>query len=274
MSIWNSILFALVQGISEFVPVSSSAHLSVMFNLFGVSSKFNVKLFSCFGHMGSMIAVIIMYWSELAEIFFQVLEFSSVSQGERSSRFMSVRLLFMMIFSCLPLFLILPINSYINILYENNIFIGIMLILSGTVLYIAGHMAPGEKTERNMSVTDALIIGLCQAVTAIPGLSRVGTVMTGGIAAGLRKEFAAKYAVLLSVPVLFVSNIFRLVDAVKAGFYWADVPMCLVGMCVSIVSSLFALKVLRNAAEKGRFSGFAYYSWVAGVLFIILTMIF
>ena len=102
-------------------------------------------------------------------------------------------------------------------LYYHNIFIGIALVLTGCMLYVSDKMTPGKKTERNMTVLDALIIGLCQCVAVVPGLSRSGTTITAGIATGLRRDFAVKFSFLMSLPAVLGANILSIVDAVQEG---------------------------------------------------------
>jgi len=278
MSFWNAFFFGLVQGVTEFLPLSSSAHLSVLFNLFGVTAAgYNAKMFSVFLHVGTLIAALLYYWKDFGEMFLQVFDFAAASQSQVAStrrNYSGVRLLIMMFFSCLPLAMILPLNGSINKLYNSTLLIGIMLILSGVVVYIAGQMKPGKKTLGNMSITDAIIVGLCQSVTAIPGLSRTGIVLTAGIAVGCKPDFSAKFAVMMSVPLMLVANIFRFVDAASMPFTFGDLPLCLFGMLIAAVSGYFSIRLLNNAVKSARYASFSYYSWVAGVIFIILTMIF
>lgn len=280
MSFWNAVLFGIVQGFTEFFPVSSSAHLSVMFNLFGVTAAgYNVKMFSVFLHIGTMIAALVVYWKDFGEIFFQIFDFAAATQSEVHGRgrkvYSGLRMLLMMFFSCLPVAMILPLNNSINTLYNSSLFIGIMLVLSGTAVFIAGQLKEGKKTEGTMSISDAIIIGICQMVSAIPGISRTGIVMTAGIATGCSADFSVRFAVMMAVPVLFVSNIFRLVDAASAmAFSISDLPLCLLGMAVAAVTGIIAINLLKKAVKNRRYSFFSYYSWVAGVIFIILTMIF
>ncbi len=278
MSIISAAFLGFIQGITEFIPVSSSAHLCVLFNLFGVTaSGFNVKAFSVFLHFGTIIAALIMYWKDFGEIVFQLLEFgAAASSREAGGRraFPHVRLFVMMIFAILPLFLLIPLNSTITKLFDMNGFIGIMMILSGTAVFISDNMLEGSKTERNMTISDAVIIGLCQTVSAIPGISRTGIVYTAGVAVGLKREFAVRFAVLLSVPVMFGANIFRMIDAAQLPLSWGDVPVCLVGMAAAIGGGILSLRLLTSLVKRGTFKGIGYYCWVAGVLAIILTMIF
>ena len=183
-------------------------------------------------------------------------------------------MLFMIIIATLPLLLILPIKDMIETLYYRNVFIGVALILTGCMLYVSDKMTPGKKTERSMSVLDALIIGLCQCVAVVPGLSRSGTTITAGIATGLRRDFAVKFSFLMSLPAVLGANILSLVDAFQSEINWSYVPAYLVGMAVALVSGIAAINLLRYISSKGKFGGFAYYCWVVGVLSIILTMIF
>ena len=189
-------------------------------------------------------------------------------------RYPAARMLFMIVMATLPLFLILPIKDMLETLYYHNIFIGIALVLTGCMLYVSDKMTPGKKTERNMTVLDALIIGLCQCVAVVPGLSRSGTTITAGIATGLRRDFAVKFSFLMSLPAVLGANILSIVDAVQEGIEWSNVPAYLVGMAVALVAGIASINLLRYISSKGKFGGFAYYCWVIGVLSIILTMIF
>ena len=278
MSFWNSILFGIIQGITEFFPVSSSAHLSILFNLFGVTTAgYNAKMFSVFLHFGTVLAALIFYWKDFGEIVLQVFDFAAASSnnaGNNRKSYSGVRMLVMMLFASIPLAMLLPFNQAVSHLNENSLLIGIMLVLSGTVLYISGQFREGKKTEKNMEISDAILIGLCQIVAAIPGLSRTGIVMTAAIAVGCRKEFSFRYTVMLSVPVMFIANIVHLVEATSGAFRFADLPLCLVGTSVAFVSGMISLKFLSGLIKKKDFSVFSYYSWVAGIIFIILTMIF
>ena len=277
MSIWNAIILGLVQGVAEFLPISSSGHLSIINNLFGLSTTEGGHLFfDVLLHLGTLASICIVYWQDIVEMFFEVLGFINIGPmgGERRERYPAARLFFMIVVATLPLLLILPINDMIETLYYNNVFIGVALILTGCMLYVSDKLRQGKKTGETMTVLDALIIGLCQCVATIPGLSRSGTTITAGVATGLRRDFAVKFSFLMSLPAVFGANILSLADAAKSGIEWANVPAYLVGMAVAMVSGIAAISLLKYIAQKGKFGGFAYYCWVVGVLSIILTMIF
>ena len=227
-------------------------------------------------HLGTLLSICIVYWEDIVAMFFEVLGFINIGPlaGERRQRYPAAKLFFMIVLATLPLLLILPVKDMLDGLFYNNIFIGIALVLTGCMLYVSDKMQQGKKTVGSMSVWDALIIGLCQCVATVPGLSRSGTTITAGIATGLRRDFALKFSFLMSIPAVLGANILGIADAVRDGIDMSCMPAYLIGMAVSMVSGIFAIQLLKTIADKGKFGGFAYYCWVLGVLSIILTMIF
>ncbi len=277
MSVWNAIILGLVQGITEFLPVSSSGHLSILNNLFDLTSTDDGHLlFDVLLHLGTLAAVFVCYWQDIVRMFYEVLGLINVGPlaGQRRRHYPGARMFIMIVLATLPLVLILPVHKMIETLYYRNVFIGVALVLTGCMLFVADGMKPGTKTAGGMTVSDALIIGLCQCVATIPGLSRSGTTITAGIATGLEREFAVKFSFLLSIPAVLGANILTLVDAFRQGVELANVPAYLVGMVAAMLSGIGAISLVRRIASKGKFGGFAYYCWVMGVLSIILTMIF
>lgn len=275
MSIWNAVLLGLVQGIAEFLPISSSGHLSIVNNLFKMSNDGHM-FFDVLLHLGTFISILIVYWQDLKEMFFEVISFAKLGPlaGQPREHYPMARMFLMIVVATLPLLLVLPINDQLERLYYSNVFIGIAIILTGCMLYVADRMKPGKKTERNMTMLDALIIGLCQCVATIPGLSRSGTTITAGIATGLRRDYAVKFSFLMSLPAVLGANLISLIKAVGEGVDWASAPAYLLGMVVAMVSGIGAISLLKYISAKGRFGGFAYYCWVMGVLSIVLSMIF
>ena len=135
-------------------------------------------------------------------------------------------------------------------------------------------MQQGRKTENNITILDAVIIGLCQCVAAIPGLSRSGTTITAGIATGLRRDFAVKFSFLMSVPAVLGATILSIAEAVEKGVDLSSVPAYLVGMVAAMISGIITITAFERIFSNGKFGGFSYYCWVMGVLSIILSIIF
>ena len=277
MSLLNAMILGLIQGIAEFLPISSSGHLSILNNLFHMTTTENGHMFfDVLLHLGTLFSVCVVYWQDIVQMFFEVLGFFHAGPlaGERRVHYPAARLFLMIVLGTLPLFLVLPINDMMEGLYYKSVFIGVILVLTGCILYISDKMQQGRKTEKNMSMLDAVIIGLCQAVATIPGLSRSGTTITAGLATGLRRDFAVKYSFLLSLPAVLGANILAFAKAIRTGVDWSCLPAYLVGTVVAILSGIASISLLKHIATKGKFGGFAYYCWVVGVLSIILTVIF
>ena len=275
VSIWNAIILGLVQGIAEFLPISSSGHLSILQNLFHMSTTENGHLFfDVLLHLGTLISICIVYWRDIVAMVREVFAFfrnTRLPAAQRQQELPAARMVLMIILATLPLFLILPINDKVEQLYYHTFFIGLMLILTGFLLFVADKMPKGTRTEKNMRVRDALIIGVCQAVATIPGLSRSGTTIAAGMATGLDRSFAVRFSFLMSLPAVLGANILSLA---KAGIDVSLLPAYLIGMLVAMVSGIAAIGLVKRLTSKGRFGAFSYYCWGAGALTMILSLIF
>ena len=276
MSIWNAVLLGFVQGVAEFLPISSSGHLSIIYNLFNLTPlEDGHMLFSVLLRLATLISILIVYWNDICAIVYELLSFANVGpMVGQPCKYRGTRLLVMIIISVLPMLFIIPLRVQLNKLFYRSVFIGVMIILTGFMLYTSDRMTPGKKTERSMTMFDALIIGLCQCAAAIPGLSRSCTTITAGVATGLRRDFAVKFSMLMSLPAVVGSLLLNLIDTFKSDVDWSCIPAYLVGTAVALVSGIVAINVLKYISAKGKFGKFAYYCWVVGVLGIILTMIF
>ena len=277
MTIWNAVLLGLVQGIAEILPISGSGHLTLVNNLFKLSDVTDGHmLFVALLRLATVISIAVVYWPELRAMWYELLSLANLGPyaGQTSDRYTGARVFFMLLMATLPLFLILPVNDRLQKLGDRNVLIGVMLLLSGAMLYVADKMTPRKKNAGSMTVLDALIIGLCQCVAAIPGLSRSGTTITAGIATGLKRDFAVHFSLLLSLFSLFGASLLAFGEAFSQGVDWSFVPAYLVGMAVALVTGIASIYLLRMVASRGKFGGFAYYCWVVGVLTIILYLIF
>jgi len=273
VTIWNAVILGLVQGLAEFLPISSSGHLSIISNLFHLSTaEEGHMLFDVLLHLGTLVSICVCYWKDLMQMLYELL--SMAGGGTRQKRYPAARLFLLIIVSTAMLVLVMPVKDMLEKLYYNSVFIGVMLILCGFMLYVSDRMAPGKKTETNMSFLDAMLIGVAQCVAVIPGISRSGTTITAGLATGLRRDFAVKFSFLMSVPAVLAANILSLIDAFQEGVDWSSLPAYFIGMAVAMVTGVIAIQLIRHISENGRFGGFAYYCWVVGTLSIILTMIF
>lgn len=277
MTYLSAIILGLVQGVAEFLPISSSGHLSIFQNFFNLSTaEEGHMLFDVLLHLATLVSVCIVYRQDIMMIIRDCLRYvKSVGHptpgGPR--RYPGARLLMMMFFATLPLFVILPIKDAIEQLYYNTTFIGFALLATGALLYVSDRMLSGRRNEKTMSVGNALLIGVCQAIATVPGLSRSGATISAGMAAGLDREFAAKFSFLISIPAILGANILTLADALKEGVDTSLLPMYLLGMLVAMVSGYFSVSLVKLICRKGKFGKFAYYCWFAGAVTIILSFV-
>ena len=264
----------LLQGITEFLPVSSSGHLSLFQNFFGAEAPDN--LFNVLLHFATLLAVCVVYRRDIcemiAEFFLGVKDLAT--PGARKDRVPPARrMVLMVILGTVPLFLVLPFKDKIEALGGSTLFIGCALLVTGLLLFASDRFARCRKNEGTMTVKDALLVGCGQALAVVPGLSRSGTTITAGVAVGLDRPFAVRYSFLLSLPAVLGATLLKVIDVAKEGINAALIPQYLVGMVVAAVSGYFAIGLVKLLADKGKFGAFAYYCWAVGILTILLTFL-
>ena len=276
MSYLTAVLLGLVQGVAEFLPISSSGHLAIAEQLLNLQGASNVPGFlDVLLLLGTLVAVFIAYWDDIRDLLVEF--FAGIGDLAHHSTPNPVpparRLILLIIVGTLPLFVMVPFRHFFSSLGDNMYFIGGALIFTGILLFVSDRVHHGRKTEKTATMLDALLVGLGQAVALCPGISRSGMTITTGCFAGFERKFAVRFAFLLSIPAVIGANILSLKDAIDAGIDWASVPAYLVGVAVAAVSGYACIRLLRYIAEKGRFGAFAYYCWAVGALTLVLTVL-
>lgn len=280
MNFLTSALLGLIQGVAEFLPISSSGHLSLFQNFLGLETAEGSNLFfDVLLHLGTLIAVFIFYWSDIRGMIVEFFAMCGELAGRRSSRptpqAMELRrLILLIIVGTLPLFLVLPIKDRVESLYSNTWFIGGALLATGCLLYLSDRLARGKKNARTATLLDVLLVGVSQGIATVPGLSRSGTTIAVGMLLGFDRKFAVRYSFLLSLPAVIGANILSLADAIQTGIDWSLMPVYLVGVCVAAMSGYYAIGLVKRLTDAGKFGKFAYYCWGVGALAIILSAIF
>jgi len=271
----TSAILGLVQGVAEFLPISSSGHLSLLGNLLGLAQ--DDILFEVLLHLGTLAAVFVVYWQDIVDMirdFFGVLGgMFSRNRRVRVSPSANTRMVLMIIVATLPLVLVIPIKDYVGALYGNTLFIGFALLATGVILFLSDRMAQGRKTARTATMVDALIVGLAQALAVVPGLSRSGTTISIGMMRGFDRKFAVRFSFLMSIPAILGANILEVKEAVSAGLHTELIPIYILGMVIALVSGYFAIKLVNLLARKGKFGNFAYYCWAVGIVAIVATLV-
>lgn len=271
MTYLSSVLMGILQGVAEFLPISSSGHLALFQHFFGVENYEETQMFfTVLLHLGTLISVFVYYWHDILDMireFFLLLGSLFSRRGGHESRNTppARRMVQLIIVATLPLFGILPVKDTIESAMNNVTFVSAALIVTGFILFFSDRMARGRKTARTATVADALLVGCAQAFGTLPGISRSGSTISAGLLRGYDRTFAVRFSFLMSLPAVLGANILTMKDVVEAGSIdTAMLPVYLVGMAVAAVVGYFAIRLVNLLADKGKFGAFAWYCWIVG----------
>ncbi len=264
-----SVLMGIIQGVAEFLPISSSGHLALFQTFFGMENmEEKYMLFTVLLHFGTLISVCVVYWRDIVEMIREFFLGIAALAGKRDTGVApppARRMVMLIIVATLPLFVMVLLQDVINQLFSNSIMVSCALLATGFILFFSDRLAKGHKTARNATLVDALIVGCGQALAVIPGLSRSGTTISVGMLRGFDRSFAVRFSFLMSLPAILGANILEVKDAVDAGFNVEELPMYLVGVAVAAVVGYFAIRLVKSLSDKGKFGKFAYYCWAVGL---------
>ena len=273
-----SVLMGVLQGVAEFLPISSSGHLALFQHFFGVENYEETQMFfTVLLHLGTLISVCVYYWRDVIDMireFFLGIRDLTVRRGGGAPPPPTRRLVMMIIVATLPLFAILPVKGLVEDAMSNVTFVSVALLATGFILFFSDRMARGRKNARNATVADALLVGCAQAVGTLPGISRSGITISAGLLRGFDRTFAVRFSFLMSLPAVLGANILEVADAVQTGGVdTSRLPMYLVGMVVSGVVGYFAIRLVNLLANKGKFGAFAYYCWAVGIVSLVASFL-
>lgn len=267
-------ILGVVQGVAEFLPISSSGHLTLFQHFFGMQEPDN--LFNILLHFATLLAVCIYYWQDIWEMileFFRGIAALCSGTGSHEPPPPARRLVMLVIVGTLPLFLVLPIQDKVEALGANPIFVCCILLVTGVVLFVSDRIAKGHKTAKNATVKDALLVGVAQGFATLPGLSRSGSTIAAGMALGFDRKFAVRYSFLLSLPAVLGATLIKVLQVAGEGIDTVLLPKYLVGMVLSGIVGYFSIKLVNLLTDKGKFGAFAYYCWAAGGVALILCLL-
>lgn len=279
MNVLSSIFLGLVQGVSEFLPISSSGHLALFQYFFGLVPPEESMFFDVLLHLGTLIAIFVYYWKDIVDLCKELVHlisclFSKEKRQQLKRLPPNGRMILMIVIATLPLFLVLPIKDKVEGLYGNTIFVGVALVVTGCLLFYSDRMSRGKKGPKSATMLDALLVGVGQAVAVVPGLSRSGSTISAGMMRGFHRRFAVRFSFLLSIPAVLGANILSIGDAVQQGIDVSQLPAYIVGTIVAAVSGFFAIRLVNRLADKGKFGHFAYYCWGIGAAAVVASLIF
>jgi undecaprenyl-diphosphatase len=267
MDIFQSIFLGILQGLGEFLPISSTAHLILapyFFNWPDPGLSFDVAL-----HVGTLIAVVAFFWRDWIDIFKALSNDIFHTSYKLEARSYPTNLLWLLVIASVPGAIFgFFLDDYAESAFRNPLIIAFTLSVVGLVLYLVDKYSTHKKDIKNTNIKDAIIIGLSQAVAIIPGVSRSGATMTAALALGFSRELAARFSFLLSTPIIFGAALVKVPHLLKVGI---TMPI-LLGILASAISGYLAIKYILRFIQKVGYAPFFWYRLILAVVIIIFYL--
>ncbi len=259
MTLVDAAILGLIQGLTEFLPVSSSGHLVIFQNLLGLQEPgitLEVML-----HLGTFFSVLWVFHKEFLDLF-------SFRKDINQRHFLLLLITGLLVTAVLGLI----VSKYVAIFFESTLIVGIMLLATGGILKLLTVLPIGLKTANEMSYKDALWVGLLQVIAVIPGISRSGTTILAAVWRGLDRETAIRYSFMLSAPLIFGASLLEMRDMLNVGLDNTLLQNYFVGGVVAFLSGVIAIRLFIRILSGQKFYYFAYYCWGLGSLVIVLSL--
>jgi len=260
MNLFEALLLGLIQGLTEFLPVSSSGHLVLFQHLLGLN-KPGVTL-EVLLHFGTLLSVIFVFGQD----FIGLLKFY---RDKYQRHFLLMLILGVIVTGLLGIIF----RKYVEILFSSTLIVGFMLLITGLIITLIKIIPAGQKSIAEMKPHDALLIGLLQAFAIIPGISRSGTTILTALWRGLDRDAAIRFSFMLSAPVILGATVVEAKEMLTTGLESAMLVNYLAGALVAFVSGVFAIKIFIRMLSASKFHYFAYYCWTIGLIVIIISLI-
>ncbi|MEO2002521.1 MAG: undecaprenyl-diphosphate phosphatase [Candidatus Poribacteria bacterium] len=249
----DAAILGLVQGLTEFLPVSSSGHLVLAQHMLGLGGAENLTM-DLLLHVATLAAVLISFRADIIRLVVGI----TSDAGQR-------RLALLLLAAMVPTGIIgLSIKPFIAGAFDRPAVVGALLVATGVLLYVAPRLRRPTGSLSDLRLPQALWIGLAQGVAVLPGVSRSGTTICAGMLGGMTGEAAARFSFLLAVLAIGAAMVLNIPDA--ASLAETQFSTVAVGMVVAFVSGMLSIRLLIRVARRGRFDGFAYYCWTIGVV--------
>jgi len=265
MTEWEAFILGLIQGLTEYLPVSSSGHLTIASHLFGIEGEDNLT-FTVAVHVATVLSTLVILWKEIAWIFKGLFKW----QWNDETRYVANIIISMIPVGIVGLFF----KDYVEEIFGSGLLIvGLMLCLTALLLTFSYYARPRQK--ENISMKDAFIIGLAQAAAVMPGLSRSGSTIATGLMLGDKKEKLAQFSFLMVIPPILGEALLDILKAVKGGAEAAVGDLSLTALAVGFVTAFIAgcvaCKWMINIVKKGKLIYFAIYCFIVGAAVIIAS---
>ena len=272
MSIIEAIILGVVQGLAEFLPISSSGHLALLQFFFGIEESYALT-FAIMLHVGTLFSVFAVYYRDIIEL---VRELGGLfkdvftGKGPGINKNPTRRLGFLIIAATIPTGIIgILLRDVFEMMYGSLVFIGAGFLITGTILFVAERVGSNRITTVEMKFKSAGFVGVCQGVAIWPGISRSGTTIFGSLMCGLTRESAVRFVFLMSIPSILGATLLDVMEG-----YDAVTFEVLTGMAVAAVTGFIAIKVMIKAVTNKKLLGFSIYTWGLGVFVIGYALFF
>ena len=276
MSLLEAIILGIVQGLTEFLPISSTGHLTLAGKLMNLISEDHPEQWTAFIaviQLGTLLAVLVYFWKDLINITKDFIHDNLIKPVKYAEQKLNSKLGWLIIIGTIPVVIIgLAFKDAIEGALTKNLYvISASLIVLALILALAEKIAKFRKDVDNITIFDSIIIGIAQALSLIPGSSRSGTTITAGLFVGLKREAAARFSFLLSIPAVFASGALQLYEVLK----FIDQTMAvniIVATVVSGISGYLAIDFLLKFLRKNTTFIFVFYRMALGIFILILLL--
>ena len=259
------IILGIIQGFTEPIPVSSSGHLVIFQNLFDLDALNDLN-FAIFSNFGSLLAIIFIFRKDIAKLFMDFINYIRTREEKYKSGF---RYVLLIILGTIPAGICgLLFNDLIEEYLSNVKYVGLALLVTALFLFLIRKLK-GRKDDEQITVWDAVKIGLFQVVALLPGISRSGATIVGGMFSGLKRETAFKFSFMLYIPISFATMLLGVKDTVEAGIDLSLLSCYIFGAIAAAIVTYFATKWFKNIMLNGKLIYFVYYCLVVGALVIL-----
>jgi len=275
MSILESVILGLVQGLAEFLPISSSGHLALLQDWFGVESG-EALIFTVLLHLGTLISVCLVFrrtiWDliqEFIRLFAELFTGKGFYLRKNDTRKLGV----MIIIATIPAALVgYFLDDKIEAVFTSLALIGICFMITGILLFIAEQFGSGKRDLNRANFRNSFVVGLFQAVAILPGISRSGSCIVGGLLLGFKRELAVNFAFLISIPTVLGAVVLKIPAAMKEGIGDGMMIPSVVGLIVSAVAGYAAIKLMLRVVKGKKLYVFSIYTLALGIATIILAL--
>lgn len=276
MSFFQAIILGLVQGLAEFLPISSSGHLALLQAFFGVESD-SVLLFTVLLHVGTLVSVFIIYWKDIVELvveLFRTIKDLCTGKGLRINSSPTRRLGFMIIVATIPTAIIgLLFEDFFESLYSSIASIALGLVFTGFILLIAERSGKEDKGIMEMKFRHAIFVGIMQGIAICPGVSRSGSTLFGSLMSGLERKLAVKFAFLISIPSILGSVVLEAPKAFAEDIDGSLAGPIIAGVIIAALSGIVAIKTMIRVVSNKRLIGFTIYVWLVAIAVFAYVLI-